>query len=55
MSRASWYQDETDQRVEQLRADYRREQRRARIVQWSIIVATALATIAVVIGFVSSG
>ena len=51
MNRASWWQDETDEKVDQMRRDYARERRRAGLVQWSIIIGTVLAAIAVVVGF----
>jgi hypothetical protein len=54
MNRSSWWQDETDSKVEQLRRDYRREQRRASVVQWAIIIGTAVAAVGVVLGFALS-
>lgn len=54
MNRASWWQDETDSKVEQMRREYRRERRRASIVQWAIIVGTTVAAVGVVLGFALS-
>ena len=50
MNRASWWQDETDEKIDEMRRDYAKERRRASLLQWSIIIGTVLAAIAVVVG-----
>lgn len=54
MNRGSWWQEETDSKVEEMRREYRREQRRASVLQWAIIIGTVIAAIGVVLGFALS-